>query len=646
MCGIAGIIDSSLSDFEIRDALVRMTASLIHRGPDDHGYFHRDGAGIGMRRLSIIDVAGGQQPLSNEDGRIHVVCNGEIYNHEELRNQLIGRGHVFKTRADAEVIVHLYEEKGADCLDDLRGMFGIAIWDDRHQRLLLARDRLGKKPLFVAQDGDRILFGSEIKAILAADPTLAEEDQQSLLSYLRFGFIPEPRTMFRGIDKLPAANVLIHESGKTTIRPYWQIDFDSNGVGTQTAKQWTAELESLLEESVKLRLMSDVPLGVFLSGGLDSSAIVAFAHRAGLDPIKTFTIGFDRPEWDESPDAEIIAKQFNTEHHVLRLAEQDMKKTLPDTLQKLVRHFDEPFADQSSLPTYMVSKLAREHVTVILSGDGGDELFAGYNTYQGIKFADRYRRLPGWLGAGLMPLASDFSSRFLPQKQRYAAKRVSRVLRDSYLPFEESYYSKSSRCSDDLLRRLLRPGLHDMIGTGPTHFPSHIQPVFDRDWPTLNKQSYIDLRLFLLEGMLVKVDRMSMAHSLEVRSPFLDHRLVELATRMPPGVKLRGWEKKAVLRDVMRPVLPARIMHKRKQGFCVPLREWFRSSFDEMFGDYLESDNSCLSNDVFDRRVIQQFASEHRAGKADHSSKLWTLLNYAAWQDQYISQQPVKVAVS
>ncbi|NNL87160.1 MAG: asparagine synthase (glutamine-hydrolyzing) [Myxococcales bacterium] len=644
MCGIAGLLDPRLAASEIQQTLARMTASLVHRGPDDHGAFHGDGVGIGMRRLSIMDVAGGHQPLSNEDGSVHLICNGEIYNHEELRQQLTSRGHRFRTRSDSEVIVHLYEEKGADFPSELRGMFAIAIWDTRRQRLVLARDRLGKKPLFFALSHDRLLFGSEIKALLSADPTLAESDSEALVSYLRFGFVPEPRTMFRRVKKLSAANILVHEAGETSIRRYWNLDFAPDASPSIDGQQWRSELEALLEESVAIRLMSEVPLGVFLSGGLDSSAIVAFARRSGLDPLKTFTIGFDRPEWDESHDAEIVAKHFGTEHHVLRLTEGEIKQSLPETLFQLVRHFDEPFADQSSLPTYMISKLAREYVTVILSGDGGDELFAGYNTYQGIKFSEYYRQLPHWLGARLMPWAAERAAAFLPQRHQDAARRVRRVLRESYGSFKQSYYDKSSVFGDDVLRRVLRPELHALIGPGTTHFPSHIEPIFEEPWPTLNQQSCVDLRLHLLEGMLVKVDRMSMAHSLEVRSPFLDHRLVELAARMPPAMKLRVWEKKAVLRDVLRPMLPTRTLRKPKQGFRVPLREWLRTSFDELCGDLLESQRGSLPGEIFEGDAVGQLAHAHRTGRADHSRELWALLNYAAWHEQYIDDGRAGVA--
>ena len=393
MCGIAGIIDPGMSSAEIRSALQRMADAIWHRGPDEGGYLVRDGVGLAIRRLSIIDVAGGHQPLGNEDGQVQVVLNGEIYNYLDLRSELAGRGHIFRTSSDTEVIAHLYEERGTDCLTALRGMFGVAVWAQRTQRLLLGRDRLGKKPLFYAQQGARLVFGSEIKAILAAVPELADPDPEAVVPYFRHGFISEPRTMFRGIRKLPAAHWLTYQNGAVTTGRYWHLNFQESDRASRPVGEIVEELDALLAESVGIRLMSEVPLGVFLSGGLDSSAVVAYAHKAGLRPLKTFTIGFDRPEWDESSDAQIVADHFKTDHHVLRLSEADLKAHLPETVVSLVRHFDEPFGDSSSLPTYYVSKLARQHVTVILSGDGGDELFLGYTSHQGVRFASYYQRL-------------------------------------------------------------------------------------------------------------------------------------------------------------------------------------------------------------------------------------------------------------
>jgi asparagine synthase (glutamine-hydrolysing) len=638
MCGIAGIIAPSRTANRIRPAVQHMTDALIHRGPDDEGLFVADAIGLGMRRLSIIDVAGGRQPISNEDGLVQVVFNGEIYNYLELRNDLTRRGHVFRTNSDTEVIAHLYEEKGLDSLADLRGMFGIALWDCRAHRLLLARDRMGKKPLFYARRGDELLFGSEIKAILAADPTLAEPDVESLAPYFQYGFVPEPRTMFRHIRKLPAAHSLVYERGEITIAPYWRLNLEEAGTPPRRAAAVVEELDALLEEAVRIRLMSEVPLGVFLSGGLDSSTIVAYAHKAGLRPIKTFTIGFDRRQWDESADAQLVARHFGTDHHVLVLREDSMARSLPDTVLTLVRHFDEPFGDSSALPTYYVSKLAREHVTVILSGDGGDELFAGYSSYKGIRFAEHYHRVPRWLGRAHFPAIVEGAARWLPRGRRYGALRAARVLRDSELPFENRYFTKGSLCRPDLLRQLFTNDLAaQVIRSGLPVIADDMRAVLRSGLPEVSKAGYLDLRLGLLEDMLVKVDRMSMAHSLEVRSPLLDHRLVDFVMRLPPSMKLRGWETKAVLRDTVRRYLPPPTLRKRKQGFAVPLREWLKTGLHDMVGDLLESANGRLPKDMFDVAAVRKMLRQHRRGEVDHSGVVWLLLNYAVWHDSFIA---------
>ena len=634
MCGIAGIVDPSLSTHEIRHILQEMTDAIIHRGPDDEGFFVAEGVGLGMRRLSIIDVAGGRQPIASEDGRVQVVFNGEIYNYPELRADLRGRGHLFRTHSDTEVIAHAYEEKGEACPAELRGMFGIAVWDQRARRLLLARDRLGKKPLFYVQQGNRLLFGSEIKAILAADPSLAEPDPEALIPYFRYGFVPEPGTMFRHIRKLPAAHWLVYEHGEIKIAPYWRLNFGTVDGHRPDLGQAVEELDALLGEAVRIRLMSEVPLGVFLSGGLDSSTIVAYAHKAGLRPLKTFTIGFDRPEWDESADAQVVAQHFQTEHHVLTLREQDLAQNLPETVLTLVRHFDEPFGDSSSLPTYYVSKLAREHVTVILSGDGGDELFAGYSSFRGIQFAEQYQRLPRWLGRQLLPTLVQGVAERLPAGRRYGALRAAKVLRDSLLPFETLCLSKAALCSDELLRRLFTSDVAArLVQPESLAYSTDIAAVMRSDLPALSKMSYATLRSALLDDMLVKVDRMSMAHSLEVRSPLLDHRLVEFVATLPPSFKLRGWQTKAILRDTVGRYLPPATLRKRKQGFSVPLREWLRTSLREMVGDYLEAANGRLPEGMFDHTTIRTLLAQHQKGEVDHSSIIWLLLNYAAWHD-------------
>jgi len=625
-----------MSRREIRRTLERMADAIWHRGPDEGGFFVQDGVGLAIRRLSIIDVGGGHQPVASEDGQVQVVLNGEIYNYLDLRSELIARGHIFRTSSDTEVIAHLYEERGADCLTRLRGMFGVAVWAQRTRRLLLGRDRLGKKPLFYAPQGNRLAFGSEIKAILAAFPDLAEPDPRAIVPYFRQGFVSEPATMYRGIRKLPAAHWLTYQNGETAIARYWQLKFEESEGAERPAEEVVEELDSLLEESVRIRLMSEVPLGVFLSGGLDSSAVVAYAHKAGLRPLKTFTIGFDRPEWDESRDAQTVADHFQTDHHVLHLSEDDLKAHLPETVLSLVHHFDEPFGDSSSLPTYYVSKLAREHVTVILSGDGGDELFLGYTSYQGIRFSEYYQRLPPWLKRRFLPALARAGAACLPAGRKYGALRAVKVLEDSQLPFDQMYVSKGALSSEVLLKELFTKEFSAQAsGFWAPEYPEDITAVMHSALSPLNKASYVDVRHRLLEDMLVKVDRMSMAHSLEVRSPLLDHRLVEFAAGLPTRLKLRGWQTKAILRDAVRRYLPAATLRKPKHGFSVPLREWFRGNLHEMVCDYLSPANGHLAPEVFNHATINRLIAEHYRGERDHSSVLWLLLNYAAWTSVY-----------
>ncbi|HEY2547166.1 MAG TPA: asparagine synthase (glutamine-hydrolyzing) [Candidatus Acidoferrum sp.] len=636
MCGIAGIVDPTMSRAEIRRTLERMANAIWHRGPDEGGFFVGDGVGLAIRRLSIIDVAGGHQPVANEDGQVQVVLNGEIYNYADLRSELIARGHIFRTSSDTEVIAHLYEERDAQCLIPLRGMFGVAVWAQRTRRLLLGRDRLGKKPLFYSQQGSQLLFGSEIKAILAAAPELAEPDLQAVVPYFRQGFISEPGTMFRHIRKLPAAHWLSYQDGKVSTGRYWQLNFQVDDQASRPVDEVVEELDALLAESVRIRLMSEVPLGIFLSGGLDSSTVVAYAHKAGLRPLKTFTIGFDRPEWDESQDAKAVADHFQTDHHVLHLSEADLEAHLPETVLSLVRYFDEPFGDSSSLPTYYVSKLARQHVTVILSGDGGDELFLGYTSHQGVRFAEYYQHLPSWLNRRILPAMARAGAVCLPAGRKYGALRAVKVLEDSLLPFEQMYISKGALCGEALLRQLFSKEFSAEVSRfWAPRYPDDVTAAMHSELPALKKASYIDLRHRLLEDMLVKVDRMSMAHSLEVRSPLLDHRLVEFAASLPPSMKLRGWQTKAILRDTVCRYLPASTLRKRKHGFSVPLREWFRGSLHEMVCDYLSPANGHLAPGVFNHATISRLIAEHHKGERDHSSVLWLLLNYAAWNNLY-----------
>lgn len=639
MCGIVGVVDARLGSEQARECTMRMADQIVHRGPDDQGHASYAGMSIGMRRLSIIDLSGGHQPIANEAGDIQVVCNGEIYNFVELRNTLISQGHRFTTGSDTEVVVHLYEQHGDQFLQYLRGMFGLAILDRRNNRVLFARDRLGKKPMFFSNSRDRLLFGSEMKSLLAADPGLAEPNYETLGEFFQLGYIHQPRTIYRNIERLPAAHYAVYEREKLSIKSYWNLDFKADE--SLSDKQWTEQLDATLSESVKIRLRSDVPLGVFLSGGLDSSAIVAYASLAGLKPLKTFTIGFDRPEWDESNDALAVARHYDTEHHLLRLSEADMLNSLEDTLLRIVGFCDEPFGDASALPTYHVSKLAREHVTVTLSGDGGDELFAGYSNYRGMLFAQSYRKLlPNWLGRHVLPGVVQAVSQMVPGSLGYKGLRFAKIFRDSALPMLEAYRDKVSIWRAAELRELLDPELIQSVDyLGEQFLPDNLLTIMTRrDRDLVSRLTEMDINSYLLDDILVKVDRMSMAHSLEVRSPLLDQQVAELAAKMPTRMKIRGGRGKHVLRELLRDKLPKQSIRKGKQGFAVPLRDWFRGKLSAMLHEYLGPDGFLPTN-IFQQRKVQSILREHQQGSADHARKLWLLLVFAVWHRRY-QQQP------
>ena len=634
MCGIAGVIAPDLKVSAVRQIIRHMTDRIVHRGPDDWGSVCEDGIAIGMRRLSIIDLAGGHQPISNEHGDIHVVCNGEIYNFRDLRSELEKRGHRFATGSDAEVVVHLYEEYGDKFLDHMRGMFGLALWDQRSGRILIARDRLGKKPLFYASVGQRFYFGSEMKSLLVAEPALSAPDYRQIGQFFQFGYIRQPDTIYRNIHRLPAGHMAVYEEGRLDVKPYWSLDFSADE--SKSESQWLEQLDETLAEAVKIRLESEVPLGVFLSGGLDSSAVVAYAHAAGLNPIKTFTIGFDRKEWDESEDAARVAKHFGTEHHLLRISEADLCESFERTLQQIVFHCDEPFGDASAIPTFHVSRLAREHVKVILSGDGGDELFAGYSSYRGALFAEKYRNyVPYPIGRHVLPAMLKLAATVTPGRRHYQALRFAKVLRNSALPMAQGYREKISIWHANALRELISSDLiHQVSDLGEQYFREPWWTRLNGNGDLVSRLSEIDIHTYMLDDILVKVDRMSMANSLEVRSPILDHRIVELAGKLPTQYKIRDGRGKYLLRKVLQKRLPANTLRKGKQGFSVPLRDWFRGRLRGLVNDYLGS-QGYLPMNIFSASKVQQILHEHERGTADHANKIWLLLVFAAWHRQY-----------
>ena len=603
-----------------------MCQTIVHRGPDDEGIYVHGRAGLGMRRLSIIDLSTGHQPIHNEDRRIWVVFNGEIYNFPELRPKLEARGHRFYTNSDTEIIVHLYEEYGAECVKKLRGMFALAVWDQRGEKLLLARDRFGKKPLHYGMDGGRFLFGSEIKAILAAAPRLAEVAHHSLLGFLHFGYIADPYTCFKSIKKLPPGHLLEFSDGRVRVQKYWDLP----AYGTyepQSEQECLEQLEHRLAEAVRVRLISDVPLGTLLSGGVDSSIVVALMARFSSHPVKTFSIGFPHEDFNESDHARAVARQFDTEHHELYV-----EPNIEQTVHLLTGILEEPFADSSIVPTYHVCRLARQHVTVALTGDGGDELFAGYDRYGSYLGRRRIRpfsfALGRWYREHVHPIIP------MHWHGRRLVYNLSLPPRERYLD-EISTLPTSWRETDIFSKDFLAwanrqpspyEGFRQLLENGPAT-------------DALSEVQYLDAKTYLPGDILTKVDRMSMANSLEVRAPFLDHPSAEWAAMLSPRWKLRFGELKYVLKKLAERLnVPKQVLYRHKQGFAMPLLHWFRQNPAPALLDILLEPRT-LQRGYFDKNGVTQRLLEHRKGIRDRSWELWQLLILELWHRNFMEEQ-------
>ncbi len=622
MCGIAGIFGlngTPVAYQEVQD----MCNVLQHRGPNDEGFYINDYVGLGMRRLSIVDVENGHQPVSNEDGTVHVVMNGEIYNFRELRAELEATGHVFSTQSDTEVIVHLYEEFGADCVQKLRGMFAFSLWDDRRKRLLIARDRLGKKPLYYGTFAGRLAFASELKALLQLPDVERELNWTSVGHLFSYLTTPSEESIIQGVHKLPPGHVMLLEAGKEPqIHRYWDVDFKADY--SQTEEQWVEGLRELLMESVRIRMDCDVPYGAFLSGGLDSSAVVALMARQSSSPIKTFSIGFTETNYNEAPHARQVANMFGTEHHELIL-EPDVLSILDD----LVWYLDEPFGDSSAIPTYMVSKLAAQHVTVALSGDGGDELFAGYDRYVVEQKERRYRHIP----SAVRNILGGVGSR-MPE-----GMKGRNFLRHIALDGMDRYLDATNVFNVDEKRSLFRREIADQV-IKDDPFRAMALELEKKGTHWLSALQYIDLHDYLPQDILTKVDRMSMAHSLETRSPLLDHKLVEYAATIPPEYKLRAGTTKHILKKAMRGILPDTIIDRRKQGFAVPLGIWFRGELMEFVHDLLLSETS-RARRIFNTEYIEKLLAMHQRGR-QLDMQLWTLVSFELWCRRFLDQPLVR----
>ncbi|MBL9125286.1 MAG: asparagine synthase (glutamine-hydrolyzing) [Planctomycetaceae bacterium] len=638
MCGITGAVWTSAASAIEPEVLARMTDVLTHRGPDGRGVYTScvqqlspaTGSvrvALGHRRLSIIDRVGGAQPLANEDETVWIVFNGEIYNFQELRHRLEGAGHTFRGHSDTEVLVHLYEDEGLDFLRHLNGMFALAIWDEKRRQLVLARDRLGKKPLIYRREPDRLLFASELKSLLQVPGLPRDIDPAALDSYLTYQYVPHPQMIFRGYHKLPPAHYAVWRDGQLQVGCYWQPDFRREVA--RPRREYLAELQELLTSAVELRLQSDVPLGAFLSGGIDSSIVVALMQKLRREPVKTFSIGFPVAEYDETHYAREVARHIGTDHHEFQVEPDGV-----EVLDRLVWYYDEPFADSSAIPTYYVSQLTRAQVTVALTGDGGDELFAGYARYRAAQIGGWFDRLPS---AVRNVIAAEVWQKIPNNPERRTLlrryKRLIGALRQSperrYLEWV-GIFGEASRAElyhEDFLSRLDRD-------PGEFLFAAFARAQ-GRD--AVTRASLADLVTYLPCDLLTKVDIASMAHGLECRQPFLDYRVVELAAAMPIELKLRGARGKRILIEAFGELLPPAILRRRKMGFGVPLEHWFRRELRAFTRDVLLS-SRCLDRGYFRPAAVTRLVDEHQAGRFDHSAKLWALLVLELWQREWVDR--------
>lgn len=623
MCGITGYLGKG-----DQSTLKRMADVIAHRGPDDDGFFIDGPVGLGFRRLSIIDVGGGHQPMFNEDHTVAVVFNGEIYNYGELRDELRQRGHAFATTSDTEVIVHGYEEYGPKIFSRLNGMFAIALWNVRTRELLLARDRLGKKPLYYGTFGDTLVFGSELKAILQHPVARRELDFSSLAKYLVFDYVPTPHSIFHRIRKLPEGSYAVVRMGEQVqVHRYWDLAFRPSSVTTQA--EVIKQLDALLADAVKRRLVADVPLGVFLSGGIDSSAVAAYAQALSSKPVQTFSVGFEEPTYDESRYAKLVASHLHTEHHHAMLRPQETLELIP----KLADLMDEPLADASLIPTYLLSKFTRQRVTVALGGDGGDELFLGYPTFQAERWYQMMRALPRparqALANGVQHLPTSFGYLSLDFKLKRFAQGL-------LAPDDLRHQTWLGSATAGQLPLLLTHQAQSNVGTSDAYADLRARlsqvPNSASVW---QRFTYEYLKGYLMDQVLVKVDRASMFASLEVRAPMLDYRLVEFVANLPDHLKLHGNTTKYLLKRLMTGRLPDEIIHRRKQGFAIPIAGWLAGELQPMARELL-SPNQLKEQGIFNPDYITRLLDEHTARRADHRKLLWNLVCFQLWHDRWL----------
>src|SRR5713101_2306816 len=633
MCGICGFLDSRQTEQSKQDSLRRMCGIISHRGPDDEGHYISGDVALGMRRLSIIDLAHGHQPISNEDETVWVILNGEIYNFQKLRDELESKGHRFRTRTDTEVIVHLYDDVGLECFRRLRGMFALALWDTKRKRLVLGRDRIGEKPLYFRREPHRFLFASELKSLLQADGVPRRLKFAALREYLSLGYVPAPLSMLDGIEKLLPGHYLVVDQERIEDHQYWDVPFGQPEKHTE--QEWIERTRSKLLETVRMQLVSDVPLGAFLSGGLDSSSIVAAMAQMTGRPVKTYSIGYEGEHsyYNELPYAKVVAQAFGTDHH-----EIVVRPEVSELLPKLVWHLDEPVADSACLTTYLVSKLARQSVTVILSGVGGDELFGGYRRYLGNSLMRYYSLIPGpvrrqWLPALLDRIPQDRHSTW-KDYARYATAFVKSAELGPALRYMGYVTLFAPQVQHELLQRgtAADSGISNLAAAA-------LQESFTRctDPDSLNRILYADLKTSLPDDLLAMTDRMSMAASIECRAPLVDYELVELMARMPSSFKVRGFTMKYLMKKAVAPWLPRKILERKKRGFGAPIGAWLRKDLQPLVSELL-SEDQIRCRGLFHWPAIQRLISDHAAERADHTDHLLALVMLELWQRVYLDR--------
>lgn len=639
MCGIAGWLnlDTTESNINAEAVLHSMCETIVHRGPDSEGLWSDDRAALGMRRLSIIDLKTGDQPVFNCDRSVIVMMNGELYNYREVRRDLEKLGHKFTTHSDTEILPHLYEEYGEGLVDHVNGMYAFSLWDTRRKKLIIARDRFGEKPLYYGVFAGKLIWASEPKALLAHPAVKPEIDLNALRHYVSFDYVPAPMSIYKGVSKLPAAHMLVVENGEIRVRRYWDLKWEQGSSGknggvpakAQRRKEEAAgELRELLSDAVRMRLVSDVPLGILLSGGIDSSTVAAFATQHATERVKTFSIGFEEDSFDESRYARRVAKHLDTEHYEDKLS----AATAGDLISDIGHWLDEPMSDGSLIPTYLLARFVRKYVTVALGGDGGDELFAGYPMYYAHGVAAKYNAIPAFIRRSLiepvvnaLPVSTDNMSFDYKAKRFVRAANLSEVERHHSWFGSFSIDQQSSLFTKDVLATTdadIYRGVRELVGGFKAK-------------EVVERMQYADINFYLAEDILTKVDRAAMAVSLETRAPFLDPRVAQFAASIPLEYKLRGKSGKVILKEAMKDLLPHEILHRPKKGFGIPIAEWLKGRLNPLLHDMLDADR-LRTQGLFDPGYVARLIREHETGAASHHKELWTLLVFQLWRDRFL----------